>query len=87
MPNTKSAARRVRSNDRKRIHNLHTKSRLKKLSNQFQVLLAAGKKDEAAKALCLVSSVLAKAAKVGVIPKTRASRKTSRLTLALNRAK
>ena len=87
MPNTKSAERRVRSSARKQAHNRNIKLRLKKVSSAYLVLLAAGKKDEAAKALNDVSSALDKAAKVGVIHKGTASRKRSRLALALNRLK
>lgn len=87
MPNTKSAARRSRSDVRKRAHNRNHKAIIRKVSTAYQELLAAGKKDEAAVALRAVASALDKAAKVGVIPKARANRKRSRLTLALNRLK
>ena len=66
MPNTKSAERRMRSSARKRSHNRSIKSRLHTLERRYIELLAAGKKDDAAKALPAVSSAFDKAAKNGV---------------------
>ena len=50
MPNTKSAERRMRSNERKHQHNRSIKSSLRRVEKDYRALLAAGKKDEAAKA-------------------------------------
>jgi small subunit ribosomal protein S20 len=87
MPNTKSAERRVRSNDRKRLHNRSIMSRLRTLEKSYRELLDTGKKADAAKALPGVASALDKAVKSGVVTRATASRKRSRFTLALNRAK
>jgi len=87
MPNTKSAGRRMRNSARKQSQNRSTKTRLHSLEKKYSVLVAAGKKDEAALALQVVSSALDKAAKTGTVPKSRASRKKSRLALALNKLK
>ena len=87
MPNTKSAERRMRGSARKNARNRSVKSRLHSLERKYLALVSAGKKDEAAKALLAVSSAFDKAAKTGVVHKTRANRKKSRLTLQLNRAK
>jgi small subunit ribosomal protein S20 len=84
MPNTKSAQRRMRSSVRKRRRNQSAKASLKTLEKKYGLLVAAGKKDEAAVALRSVSSAFDKAAKKGVIPKATASRKKSRLTVRLN---
>jgi small subunit ribosomal protein S20 len=86
MPNTKSAERRMRSSARKQAHNRSIKSRLHTLERKYAELLGAGKKDEAAKALPEVSSAFDKAAKSGVIHRSTADRKKSRLTLRLGRA-
>ena len=72
MPNTKSAERRMRSSARKQAHNRSIKSRLHTLERKYAELLGAGKKDEAAKS--------------GVIHRSTADRKKSRLTLRLGRA-
>lgn len=87
MPNTKSAERRMRSNERKRLHNRSIMSRLRKLERDYREMVSAGKKDEAAKAYRDVASAFDKAAKSGVVHSTTACRKKSRLCLALNRLK
>lgn len=87
MPNTKSAERRMRNSTRKQLHNRSINTRLHTLEKNYLQLLGAGKKDDASKALLEVTSALDKAAKSGTIHKSRASRKKSRLTLQLNRAK
>lgn len=80
MPNTKSAERRVRSNERKRLHNRSIKSRLKTLERAYADSLTGGKKDDATVAFRKLSSAFDKAAKSGVIHKSQASRKKSRLS-------
>jgi len=87
MANTKSAERRARSSQRKHLRNRSVKSRLRKLEKQYLVLLSASNKDAAAKAFRDVSSALDKAAKAGVLHKSTASRKKSRLALRLNAVK
>lgn len=87
MPNTKSAERRMRSNERKHLHNRSIMSRLRGLEKNYRTVLAGGKKDDAAKAFRDVASAFDKATKSGVLPRATANRKKSRLALALNRAK
>jgi small subunit ribosomal protein S20 len=87
MPNTKSAERRMRNSARKRLHNRSIKSRLHQLEKKYVALLAAGKKEDAAASLRAVSSAFDKAAKSGVIHKSMASRKKSRLSVRLNGVK
>jgi small subunit ribosomal protein S20 len=87
MPNTKSAERRMRNSERKRLHNRSIQSRLRKLEKNFRQLVTAGKKDEASKGLADVLSAYDKAAKVGVVHRAAANRKKSRLTLSVNRLK
>lgn len=86
MPNTTSAERRVRRNERRRQINQRTRSRSATLEKKFKGLVAAGKNDEAAKLLPEVVSALDKATKKGVLPKGRVDRKKSRLALGLNAA-
>jgi small subunit ribosomal protein S20 len=87
MPNTKSAARRMRNSARKQSHNRSIKSSLHTLEMSYLALLGAGKKDEAAKALRSISSAFDKAAKSGVVHRATADRKKSRLALRLAHAK
>jgi small subunit ribosomal protein S20 len=87
MPNTKSAERRMRNSAKKQVHNRSIHSRLHTLEKNYMQLLSAGKKEDATKALHAVSSAFDKAAKSGTVPKSRASRKKSRLALQLNKLK
>ena len=83
MPNAKSAERRMRSSERKRLHNRRVKSSLHRLEKDYRVLLTAGKQGEAAQLLPRVHSALDKAVKSAVLPRPTADRKKSRLALAL----
>jgi small subunit ribosomal protein S20 len=87
MPNTKSAERRMRGNERKHQHNRRIKSSLRGAEKNYRDLLASGKKDETAKALPGVHSAYDKAVKAGVITRATANRKKSRLAIALARLK
>ena len=87
MPNTKSAARRMRNSNRKRLQNRSIKSRLKSLERAYSVALKGGKKDEAGTAFRELTSAFDKAAKSGVIHKGKADRKKSRLASQLVAAK
>ncbi len=87
MPNTKSAERRMRSNERKHLHNRSIISRLRGLEKTYRASLTAGKKDDAAKAFRNVASAYDKAVKSKVLTRGTASRKKSRLQVALNKLK
>jgi small subunit ribosomal protein S20 len=87
MPNTKSAARRMRNSNRKRLHNRSIKSRLKALERTYADALKSGKKDEANTAFRSLSSAFDKAAKSGIVHKAKANRKKSRLAVKLTTAK
>ena len=84
MPNTKSAERRMRNSAHKHSHNRSIKSRLHTLERSYLQLISAGKKDEAARSLRLISSAFDKAAKSGVVHRATADRKKSRLALRLS---
>jgi small subunit ribosomal protein S20 len=87
MPNTKSAERRMRNSARKHTRNRSIKSRLHTLEKNYLELLNTGKKDDAAKALSDVASAFDKAAKSGVVHRSTADRKKSRLSVRLAKAK
>ena len=87
MPNTKSAVRRMRNSARKHLQNRSVKSRLHTLERSYLDLLGAGKREDASKALQLVTSAFDKAAKSGVIHRATANRKKSRLAVRLVKAK
>lgn len=77
----------MRSNARKQQHNRSQKSRLHSLERGYLQLLGTGKKEEAAQALRTLSSAFDKAAKTGVVHRSLANRKKSRLALRLGAAK
>jgi small subunit ribosomal protein S20 len=83
MPNTKSAERRMRNSATKRLRNRSVKSRLHTLERKYSSLLAAGKKDDATQAFKAISSAFDKAAKSGVVHRSQANRKKSRLAARL----
>ena len=87
MPNTKSAERRMRNSARKQLQNRSVKSRLHTLERSYLKLLDSGKREDATKALQVVTSAFDKAAKSGVVHRGTADRKKSRLALRLVRAK
>jgi len=83
MPNTKSAERRMRNSGRKRLQNRSIKSRLHSLERRYSQLVTAGKKEDATKAFKDISSAFDKAAKSGVVHRSLANRKKSRLAARL----
>lgn len=83
MPNTKSAERRMRNSARKNARNRSTKTRLHTLEKRYLDLVTNGKKEDAAKALNVVTSAFDKAAKAGVVHQSTADRKKSRLAVRL----
>ena len=87
MPNTKSAERRMRNSARKQVRNRSAKSRLHTLEASYVTSLKGGKREDAVKALRLVTSAFDKAAKGGIVHKATANRKKSRLALQLKALK
>jgi small subunit ribosomal protein S20 len=83
MPNTKSAERRMRNSARKRLQNRSVKSRLKTLERAYAEALKGGKRDVSTDAFRKLSSAFDKAAKSGVVHKSKASRRKSRLAVKL----
>lgn len=83
MPNTKSAERRMRNSARKQLHNRSIATRLHSMEKNYLESVKTGNKEQASVALRAVVSAWDKAAKTGAVPKTRASRKKSRLAVRL----
>lgn len=80
MANHKSAKKRAIQSEKKRIHNMSIKTKLK---NAIKAVRTADK-DTAASVLDKAKSVIEKSANKGVIHKKNAARKISRLTKAFN---
>ena len=80
MPNTKSAIRRVKRTRTQASFNRIRKSKYRSAIRQMSTYLESGKIKEAESFLPKFHSQLMKVAKTGVISKTTASRKISRIT-------
>ena len=86
MPNIKSAAKRMRQNEKRRQRNRHHLSKMRTEIKGFRRLLAEEKSSEAKDRLSLVYSIIDHTAQKGVIHRNAAARYKSRLTSSLNRA-
>ena len=85
MANIKSAKKRVLVNQKKADRNTMIKSAVKTEIKKVRAAIEAGNKEEAAKALLAATSAIDKAESKGIIKKNTASRKVSRLALAVNK--
>jgi small subunit ribosomal protein S20 len=78
MPHHKSAAKRVKTNEKARLSNVAVKSRMR---SAVKAVRSATKRDEAEAALKAAISILDRTAAKGVIKRETASRQKSRLAL------
>ena len=85
MANHKSALKRARQNEVRRIRNLSFKTRVKKAVKQVRADIAENSEEKAQESLRQAVSIMQKSASKGVIPKKRASRKISNLATQINR--
>ena len=84
MANHKSAIKRIRTNERKRIRNRLVVSRTRTETKKARLALDAGTPEVAREATLEAVRVLDKAATKGVIHKNTAARRKSRLLKRLN---
>ena len=85
MANTKSAKKAVRSSNKKKLHNLGWKKRIKSAIRNFSDLVkSAGSSTDLTKSLSMAQKALDKAAKENVIHKNKANRLKSKLAVKLN---
>ena len=84
MANHKSALKRARQNDMRRMRNRAAKTRLRNIVKKVRTLSAEGNAEEAAAALKEAASTIDKAAKKNVVHTRSASRKISRLARLVN---
>ena len=87
MANHKSALKRARQNDIRRLRNKAVKTRVRSLVKDVRLAAGEASPEAAARKLDMAKSVIDKAAKKGVIKKRTASRKISRLSKQINRIK
>ncbi len=86
MPITKSAVKRMRSDERKYLRNQIVRSELKTIFKKVSILITQDLEKAREEIRSLVSK-FDKAVKKGIIPKEKANRKKSRLAALLNRTK
>lgn len=84
MANHKSAEKRNRQSQVRRLRNKSNRSRMKTAIRKIDEAVIAGSADEAREALKEAIPVIAKTASKGTIHKKTASRKISRLTKRVN---
>ena len=85
MPNHKSAEKRVRQNERRRLVNRNNRTRLRSSIRDLRAALDSDKK----KAVALLPKTISeidKAVRKGVLPRNAAARHKSRLTVRVNQA-
>ena len=84
MPNHKSAMKRVRQNEKRRLRNRHIMSTTRTYIKAVRAAIDSGNAEAAREALPKAVNAINAAVSKGVIHRNQASRKISRLTLAVN---
>ncbi len=86
MPNIASAKRQVRTDERRTVKNKGTRTHCKSEIDKAERLIAAGKTEEAQKAIATAVATLDKAAVKGIIHPNNAARRKARLVAKMNKA-
>ena len=84
MANHKSAIKRARQSDERRVRNRSRKTRMKNVIRDLEEAIAGKSPEKAAEQLKKAASVIAKTASKGVVHRNTASRRISRLTRGVN---
>lgn len=84
MANHKSAEKRNRQAQTRRLRNRMNRKRMKTMIGKLETILEDGSAEEVKEMLRETTSVIAKTAQKGTIHKNTASRKISRLTKRVN---
>lgn len=83
MANIKSAVKRAKQSTVRRARNRAIKSGVLTATKKVRAAIEAGNKEAAVSELSAFSATVDKAAKRGVLPKNTASRKKSRIAIAI----
>jgi small subunit ribosomal protein S20 len=86
LANTQSAIKRLRSSERRRLHNRVYRGGARTAVRKARHLLESGQIEEAREAVQVAVQALDKAASKGIIHKNNAARRKSRLVHQLNQA-
>ncbi|MBI5344387.1 MAG: 30S ribosomal protein S20 [Deltaproteobacteria bacterium] len=84
MANHKSAIKRHRQSEKRRVRNASVKSAVRTAIKKVDDAVKAGKAEEAKASLVTAVSEIDRAAIKGVLHRNNASRRISRLTIAVN---
>jgi small subunit ribosomal protein S20 len=84
LANHKSAIKRARQNEMRRLRNKSVKTRVKSIVKDVRLSVDESPKEDALKKLDMAKSNIDRAAQKGVIHKKTASRKISRLSKLVN---
>ncbi len=84
LANHKSAIKRAKQSEARRIRNRTRKTRMKNVIKGVEEAVATGSKEDAVQRLQEAIAVIDRTAQKGVIHKNKASRQTSRLTRQVN---
>jgi small subunit ribosomal protein S20 len=86
MPNHKSAEKRVRQNEKRRVLNRGNRSKVRTYIKKMRAALDSGNNEEIQSVLPEAISVIDKSVQKGVMHKNAAARFKSRLTVRANQA-
>jgi len=86
LPSTRSAIKRVRSSEKRRVLNRQVRSEARSRIRQARTLIQSGRLDDAQKSVAEAIHVLDKAAEKGILHPNNAARRKSRLMQSLNQA-
>ena len=86
MPNHKSAEKRMRQNEKRRVINRGNRTKVRSYIKKLRTALDAGKADEIQSVLPEAISVIDKSVQKGVLHANAAARYKSRLTVRANQA-
>ncbi len=85
MANSKSAEKRIRVNERRRLRNRPYRSAARTLVKKAELAIAAGDRETAQTAVVAATSMLDRVAGKGIIHRNNAARRKSRLMAKFNR--
>ena len=86
MPNHKSAEKRVRQSERRRLINRNNRAKLRSSMKKLRTALDSGDPKESSTLLPTTVSEIDKAVRKGALHRNAAARHKSRLTIRVNRA-
>ncbi len=85
MAHHKSAIKRIRQNEKRRLRNRYYKTRIKNISKAVIQAVEAGDKEKALEAMKVANRELHKYVSKGILKKNTAARKVSRLQAKVNK--